>query len=93
VPYKLAALITEKISIPTIGIGAGPGCDGQVQVITDTFGLSDFIPKHAKQYAKLIDIMTTALTEYQEEVKAGKFPTEKHSYIIDQDVIEELKAI
>jgi 3-methyl-2-oxobutanoate hydroxymethyltransferase len=92
VPYKLAALITEKISIPTIGIGAGPGCDGQVQVITDTFGLSDFIPKHAKQYAKLIDIMTTALTEYQEEVKAGKFPTEKHSYIIDQDVIEELKA-
>jgi 3-methyl-2-oxobutanoate hydroxymethyltransferase len=62
-------------------------------VITDTFGLSDFIPKHAKQYAKLIDIMTTALTEYQEEVKAGKFPTEKHSYIIDKDVIDELKAM
>jgi len=92
VPYKLAALITEKVSIPTIGIGAGPNCDGQVQVITDTFGLSDFIPKHAKQYAKVMDIMTTALTEYQEEVKAGKFPTEKNSYIIDPDVIEELKS-
>jgi 3-methyl-2-oxobutanoate hydroxymethyltransferase len=92
VPYKLAALITEKISIPTIGIGAGPSCDGQVQVITDTFGLSDFIPKHAKQFAKVMDIMTTALTEYQEEVKSGKFPTEKYSYIIDPEVIEELKS-
>jgi 3-methyl-2-oxobutanoate hydroxymethyltransferase len=92
VPYKLAALITEKVSIPTIGIGAGPNCDGQVQVVTDTFGLSDFIPKHAKQYAKVMDIMTNALTEYQEEVKVGKFPTEKNSYIIDQDIIEELKA-
>jgi 3-methyl-2-oxobutanoate hydroxymethyltransferase len=91
VPFKLAALITEKVSIPTIGIGAGPGCDGQVQVITDIFGLSDFIPKHAKQYAKILDMMTTALNEYHEEVKAGKFPTEKHSYIIDPDVIEELK--
>jgi 3-methyl-2-oxobutanoate hydroxymethyltransferase len=82
VPYKLA----------TIGIGAGPGCDGQVQVITDTFGLSDFIPKHAKQYAKVMEIMTSALTEYQDDVKAGKFPTDKHSYIIDPEVIEELKS-
>lgn len=92
VPYKLAALITEKVSIPTIGIGAGPACDGQVQVITDTFGLSDFIPKHAKQYAKVMEIMTNALTEYQDDVKTSKFPTEKHSYIIDPDVIEELKS-
>jgi len=92
VPYRLAALITEKVSIPTIGIGAGPGCDGQVQVITDTFGLSDFIPKHAKQYAKIIDIMSKALAEYLEEVKAGNFPTEKNSYIIDPSVIDELKG-
>ncbi|HXY73743.1 MAG TPA: 3-methyl-2-oxobutanoate hydroxymethyltransferase, partial [Dehalococcoidales bacterium] len=79
VPYKLAALITEKISIPTIGIGAGPGCDGQVQVIHDLLGLSDFVPKHARQYAKLIDIMTEVAANYYNDVKAGTFPTEKNS--------------
>ena len=92
VPYKLAALITEKISIPTIGIGAGAGCDGQVQVIHDLLGLSDFVPKHARQYAKLIDVMTAAAANYYNDVKAGTFPTEKNSYIIDQSVIDELKS-
>ena len=92
VPYKLAALITEKISIPTIGIGAGPGCDGQVQVIHDLLGLSDFVPKHARQYAKLIDIMTEVAANYYNDVKAGTFPTEKNSYIIDQSIIDEMNG-
>ncbi|GAI39146.1 unnamed protein product, partial [marine sediment metagenome] len=65
VPTPLAALITQKISIPTIGIGAGIGCDGQVQVINDILGwYTDFAPKHAKQYVKLADIMSNALTQY-----------------------------
>ena len=77
VPAPLAALITQKVSIPTIGIGAGVGCDGQVQVINDILGsFTDFVPKHAKQYAKLADIMSSAITEYYNEVKSGKFPTE-----------------
>ncbi|MDP2918806.1 MAG: 3-methyl-2-oxobutanoate hydroxymethyltransferase, partial [Dehalococcoidia bacterium] len=64
IPARLASLITERISIPTIGIGAGPGCDGQVQVINDILGLfSEFVPKHAKQYAHLLDIMTQAITD------------------------------
>ena len=93
VPARLAALITERVSIPTIGIGAGPGCDGQVQVINDLLGLfSEFVPKHAKQYAKLLDIMTKAIGEYQAEIKAGVFPTKEHSYIIDSNVLKELRA-
>jgi 3-methyl-2-oxobutanoate hydroxymethyltransferase len=93
VPALLATLITQKISIPTIGIGAGPGCDGQVLVINDILGsYTDFVPKHAKQYAKLADIMSNAVTEYYNEVKSGKFPTEKHSFIIDETVLTELGA-
>jgi 3-methyl-2-oxobutanoate hydroxymethyltransferase len=92
VPARLAALITQNISVPTIGIGAGASCDGQVQVITDILGLSDFIPKHAKQYAKLMDAMEQAITAYFEEVKAGTFPTKENSYIIDTSVLEQVKA-
>jgi 3-methyl-2-oxobutanoate hydroxymethyltransferase len=91
VPYKLAALITGKISIPTIGIGAGAGCDGQVQVVHDILGLSDFVPKHARQYTKIIDIMTEAIAHYYVDVKSGEFPTEKNSYVIDQSIIDEMK--
>ncbi len=91
VPAPLAALITQKIGIPTIGIGAGIGCDGQVQVITDTLGLSDFIPKHAKQYAKLAGIMSGAITGYFNEVKSGKFPTEAQSFPMDESILARLK--
>ena len=88
VPAPLAALITKEISIPTIGIGAGIGCDGQVQVINDLFGsFSDFVPKHAKQYAKLSGIMSTAVKEYLEEVTSGKFPTEAQSFPMDESVL------
>ncbi len=93
VPAPLAALITEKVSVPTIGIGAGIGCDGQVQVINDLLGsFTDFVPRHAKQYAKLADIIRDAVSEYHEEVKAGTFPTKKHSLSMDESVLAELKA-
>ncbi len=92
VPAPLAALITEKIGIATIGIGAGIGCDGQVQVINDTLGsFADFVPKHAKQYANLTDIIRKAVTEYHDEVKEGIFPTDKHSSSMDESILAELK--
>jgi 3-methyl-2-oxobutanoate hydroxymethyltransferase len=92
VPAPLAALITQKISIPTIGIGAGAGCDGQVQVINDMLGsFTDFVPKHAKQYAKIAGIMSSAIAQYHEEVKSGKFPTEAQSFAMDEKILEELK--
>lgn len=92
IPEPLAALITRKISIPTIGIGAGIGCDGQVLVFHDILGLSDRLPKHAKQYAKLTDIIRNAVTEYHNEVKAGTFPTEKQSFSMDESILEELET-
>jgi len=93
VPAPLAALITERIGIPTIGIGAGIGCDGQVQVINDILGsFADFVPKHAKQYAKLTDIVRDAVTEFHNEVTAGTFPTDKQSFSMDESVLAELKA-
>jgi 3-methyl-2-oxobutanoate hydroxymethyltransferase len=89
VPAPLAVLITQRIGIPTIGIGAGPGCDGQVQVINDLLGsFSDFVPKHAKQYARMSDIIMKAVTEYQNEVKSGFFPTEKHSFSMDESILK-----
>ncbi len=92
VPAPLATLITQKIGVPTIGIGAGIGCDGQVQVINDILGsFADFVPKHAKQYAKLTDIMSSAITEYYNEVKAGSFPTDKQSFSMDESILAELK--
>lgn len=92
IPFKLAALISLRLSIPTIGIGAGPYCDGQVQIINDILGLfTEFVPKHAKQYVKLADIMSNAVTEYYNDVRSGTFPTEKHSFIIDEAVLKELE--
>jgi 3-methyl-2-oxobutanoate hydroxymethyltransferase len=77
IPANLARLITDKVSVPTIGIGAGPECDGQVQVINDILGsFSDFVPKHARQYVKLTDIISKAITQYRDEVKSGSFPAE-----------------
>jgi len=91
VPAPLAALITRSVSIPTIGIGAGIGCDGQVQVINDILGsFTDFVPKHAKQYAKLTEIIRAAIAEYDREVKAGSFPTEEQSFSMDESILTEL---
>ena len=91
VPAPLATLITQRIGVPTIGIGAGTSCDGQVQVINDILGsFTDFIPKHTKQYAKLTDIIKNAVSEYHSEVKAGSFPTEKQSYSMDESILAKL---
>ncbi|MCL0056354.1 3-methyl-2-oxobutanoate hydroxymethyltransferase [Dehalococcoidia bacterium] len=91
VPAPLAKLVTEKIGVPTIGIGAGKHCDGQVQVINDLLGLSaDFVPKHARQYARLADIIKSAIAEYLAEVKAGSFPVPEHSPTMDEGILAEL---
>jgi len=91
VPAPLSKLITEKVSVPTIGIGSGPHCDGQVQVVSDLLGLfTDFVPKHAKQYARLCDSIKSAVADYVAEVKAGSFPTSKQSYTMDESIISEL---
>jgi len=91
VPAPLSKLITQKVSVPTIGIGAGPDCDGQVQVISDLLGLfADFVPKHAKQYAKLAGSIRTAIADYMGEVKSGSFPTAEHSSTIDESLLEQL---
>jgi len=92
VPAQLASLITEKLSIPTIGIGAGPDCDGEVQVISDVLGLySDIAPKHAKQYARLADSIKAAVTEYVSEVKSKTFPTMEHGYTMDESILSSLQ--
>jgi len=91
VPIQLARLITSKLKIPTIGIGAGPFCDGQVLVINDMLGLfTDFVPKHTRQYAKLASTMKTAISEYCAEVKSGAFPSDEHSSSIDESLLKDL---
>ena len=92
-PAPLSGLITHKLAIPTIGIGAGPDCDGQVQVISDLLGLyTEFVPKHAKQYAKLAGEIKTAVSSYISEVKALSFPTMEQSYTTEEGFIERLEA-
>jgi 3-methyl-2-oxobutanoate hydroxymethyltransferase len=90
-PEPLSKLITQKLNIPTIGIGAGPDCDGQVQVISDILGLyTEFVPKHAKQYARLAGEIKTAVSSYISEVKSLSFPTMEHSYTMDESLIKQL---
>ena len=92
IPAQLAKLVTETLSIPTIGIGAGPDCDGQVQVISDMLGLfTDFVPRHAKQYTRLADNISMAIKNYMEEVTSGAFPTEKQSSSIDENLLKGIK--
>jgi len=92
-PAPLSKLITQKLSIPTIGIGAGLDCDGQVQVISDLLGLyTEFVPKHAKQYARLAGEIKTAVSSYISEVKSRSFPTAEQSYTMDESLIKQLKA-
>jgi len=92
-PAPLSELITQKLAIPTIGIGAGPDCDGQVQVISDMLGLyTDFVPRHAKQYARLAGEIKTAVSSYISEVKSLSFPTMEQSYTMDASLIKQLKA-
>ncbi|MEE1312704.1 MAG: 3-methyl-2-oxobutanoate hydroxymethyltransferase [Lachnospiraceae bacterium] len=91
IPAKLAKMVTESLHIPTIGIGAGVDCDGQILVYQDMLGMfSDFTPKFVKKYADLGSIMKKAFTSYIEEVDAKAFPEEKHCYTIKEEVIEKL---
>lgn len=91
VPAKLAELISKKVKIPTIGIGAGAGCDGQVLVYQDMLAMfSDFKPKFVKHFAQIGEQMKEAFAKYTEEVKSGAFPAEEHTFKIDDDVIEKL---
>jgi 3-methyl-2-oxobutanoate hydroxymethyltransferase len=92
IPAPLARIITKKVSVPTIGIGAGLWCDGQVQVISDLLGLfTDFVPKHAKQYARLFETIKSAVVDYIAEVQAGTFPTKKESYTMDESLLAGLE--
>ncbi len=91
VPEKLAKLISETVSIPTIGIGAGAGCDGQVLVYQDMLNLyGGFKPKFVKHFANLGELMKEAFAEYSREVKAGTFPAPEHTFAISDEVIDKL---
>ena len=93
VPAPLASMITDRLAVPTIGIGAGVGCDGQVQVLHDFLGLyTDFVPKHARRYAELGEAIKSAAAEYIADVREGAFPTEKQSYKMSQAVLDELQG-
>lgn len=92
IPMQLGKLISESIKIPTIGIGAGQYCDGQVLVTQDMVGMFDqFVPKFVKQYAKVGDVIVDALNEYGEEVIEGKFPSSEYNFNMKEEVLEQLK--
>lgn len=91
VPTELARRMSQSLDIPTIGIGAGNGCDGQVQVWHDVLGLyEDFVPKHTKQYATLGQTIRAALSQYVEEVQSGAFPAAEQSFAMDETVLDAL---
>ena len=92
VPDEVAKLITEKLKIPTIGIGAGSYCDGQVLVTNDMVGLFDrFVPKFVKQYVKLSTAILDGIRKFKEEVEAEKFPDKEHSFTIKEEEIKKLR--
>ncbi|WZL74381.1 3-methyl-2-oxobutanoate hydroxymethyltransferase [Clostridiaceae bacterium 35-E11] len=91
IPAKLAEIITKKLTIPTIGIGAGNSCDGQILVTNDMLGMfSDFTPKFVKKYANLKESIIDATREYITEVKAVEFPADEHTFSINEDTLAKL---
>ena len=93
IPDKLAALISKSLKIPTVGIGAGPECDGQVLVTNDLLGLFEkFLPKFVKQYIKLFPMIKEAIEAYKQEVEAGKFPGPEHSFIMEARDLGKLRT-
>jgi 3-methyl-2-oxobutanoate hydroxymethyltransferase len=91
VPAQLAAAITERLHIPTIGIGAGVGCSGQVQVIADLLGLNpDFTPRHARHYAEVYKVIRAAAESYRDDVRSGTFPGPEQSSNMPQTVLDEI---
>ena len=94
VPTALAHMITQRVDIPTIGIGAGPFCSGQVQVVHDILGMYDDIrPKHARRFAELGAATRQAMTDYREAVEAGSFPTAAESFYMDEHALELIRAM
>lgn len=92
VPAELAAMVSEELGIPTIGIGAGAGCDGQVQVFHDLVGLGTFTPRHAHQFADAGALIGGALKEYVTGVRSQAFPTEENLSHLDETVLAELET-
>ena len=91
IPGPVAKLITERVSIPTIGIGAGPDCDGQVLVVHDLLGLFDrFVPKFVKQYASIFPAIRQALESYRDDVLSGAFPGPEHGYGMSDEALQAL---
>ena len=90
VPEQLATAITERLRVPTIGIGAGAGCSGQIQIITDLIGLGDFIPKHARPYVHVRDSIREAAEAYLADVAAGTFPGPAQTVRMDDVVLDEV---
>lgn len=91
VPSKLAKIISEQLTIPTIGIGAGAGCDGQILVYQDMLGMfSDYTPKFVKRFAEVGSVMKEAFANYIKEVQAETYPAEEHTFKIDDEVLEKL---
>jgi 3-methyl-2-oxobutanoate hydroxymethyltransferase len=91
-PTLLAGEVTRRLTIPTIGIGAGPECDGQVQVIHDLLGLfTDFVPRHARKYADLGEQIKEAARRYADDVRERTFPTTKESFSMDAAVLAEVE--
>lgn len=89
-PAQLAAAVTERLRIPTIGIGAGAGCSGQIQVVTDLLGLGTWTPRHARKYADLHAVILEALRGYRTDTEAGAFPGDAESVLMDPAVLDEV---
>ncbi len=93
IPMELARLITEKLTVPTIGIGAGPYCDGQILVFHDLVGYSNgYLPKFVKKYADIHQLINQAVQEYMEDVKKGNFPDDNHSYHLKPELLQKIIA-
>jgi 3-methyl-2-oxobutanoate hydroxymethyltransferase len=94
IPARVAECVTQRLEVPTIGIGAGPFCDGQVQVLHDFLGIfQDFVPRHAKQFAQVGATIREAVATYIADVQAGSFPTAKESFGMKQEAPEELREL
>ncbi len=93
IPAELSEIVTAELSVPTIGIGAGAGCDGQVQVYHDLLGLGEFTPRHAKRYAEVGSQIRAAISAYVDEVREGTFPQEKHGSAMDPSVLSDLERL
>jgi 3-methyl-2-oxobutanoate hydroxymethyltransferase len=89
IPLELAREISQKLAVPTIGIGAGPFCDGQILVFHDLVGYANgYLPKFVKRYADIHGTLNKALREYGEDVKRARFPDDDHSYHIKKEVLD-----